>query len=55
MGVGNCKAGDTLTFKRIPDFELDPAAVIRFEGGMVNCVTRVPIVWKVEANNSAAA
>ncbi|WP_337588024.1 cytochrome P450 [Paraburkholderia mimosarum] len=32
-------------FRRIPDFELDPAGQISFEGGMVNCVTRVPLVW----------
>lgn len=32
-------------FKRIPEFELKPGEQPRFEGGMVNCVTRVPLVW----------
>lgn len=34
-------------FKRIPDFELKPGEQPRFEAGMVNCVTRVPLVWHV--------
>lgn len=34
-------------FKRIPDFELKPGEQPRFEAGMVNCVTRVPLVWQV--------
>ncbi|TWC59564.1 cytochrome P450 [Pseudomonas sp. SJZ103] len=34
-------------FRRIPDFQLKPGEQPRFEGGMVNCVTRVPLVWQV--------
>lgn len=34
-------------FKRIPDFDLKPGEQPRFEAGMVNCVTRVPLVWRV--------
>ena len=33
--------------RRIPEFELKPGETPRFEAGMVNCVTRVPLVWSV--------
>lgn len=39
--------------KHIPDFELKPGEQPRFEAGMVNCVTRVPLVWPV-SNGGAA-
>ncbi|MEM5422338.1 MULTISPECIES: cytochrome P450 [Paraburkholderia] len=41
-------------FRRIPDFELDPAGQIGFEGGMVNCVTRVPLVWNSDVHQLSA-
>jgi len=34
-------------FRLIPEFQLKPNEEPRFEGGMVNCVIRVPLVWSV--------
>lgn len=33
--------------RRIPEFELKAGEQPRFEGGMVNCVLSVPLVWPV--------
>ncbi|WP_368623769.1 cytochrome P450, partial [Paraburkholderia sp. BR13444] len=39
-------------FKRIPDFSLDPHGEISFEAGMVNCVTRVSLLWDSDAKRA---